>query len=197
MDNDIPYLREAYGLLADERVAAFVVRGHPALSEPDWLMREHFPLSEEPALTYGDVRVYLHPHLLAPGLAALENGQHPDLKINPDYLPPPDDLGARIRSFADLLEVEQEALRMISPRPSHVRAQFGLSLTTDESNATVLNAHPDVRFVFALPDGKQLVSARVKIRDSAYSEKSAKTPEIDGVEIAVREQRQDDDTITL
>jgi hypothetical protein len=185
MENDWPFLNEAFGKLKGERVGALVLRGaqqdNAGLRD---LAARYFDLDPVPAFSSEGATVYLNRRFRGAALAELRTHRvysQVELPANDarDEYP----MRGRVVPVSDLLPGQLPVFQGVSPLPDRFYSTFGLNLTLI-GGRPFFTAHPDTRIWLKVPPGRRRIAFEFDITPGAY-EGLRRDEATDGVEFSI------------
>jgi hypothetical protein len=192
MENDIPYLREAFDLLKQDHVVALIVRGEQRENQRlANLIREYFDFPREYDFRWEDADIFLRPPDRNLAIAHLQTMQLSALDVRTDVETSP---SPYLRREVELTQIPSElhhVFGQMSPAPERVFMTFSLSTNMDYGRP-FLDAHPDTRLWFPVTPGHHEITTEYVIREGAYTG-VPESDATDGVEFTIYEELADGD----
>ncbi len=184
MENDGSYLRDAFGRLQGERVAALVLDGvqrdNRALRE---LAAQTFDLDPRPVFAWANVTVYVVRGMRTAAIDYLRHRRFVTLRLLDPCAAAGEPFARREVALSELLPGQRQMFVEMSPKPVRFYATFGLNLSEAEGT-WLLNCHPDSRLWFQPAAGTRSVVAEYCLLPGSY-ENLPPGEATDGAEFAI------------
>ncbi len=190
MEYDGAYLRDAFGRLKGERVAALVLSG---VQRENRDLRElavgNFDIDPRPVIAWANTTVYLARGIRAAAINFLRQRSFINLRVVAEGEPARDTFTRREVPLSELLPGQRQMFMRMSPAPVRVYSMFGLNLS-EERGTWLLSAHPDTRLWFKPAAGLRSIFAEYAMLAGSY-ENVAPADATDGAEFAIYVQKAD------
>ncbi len=190
-ESDLAYLEQAFRDQAGQPVAIFVAKGERG-ADPRLLrlVEQHFDIDPRPILRWRDETVFGRKDRRAIMVDAVRRTPAiPEVQLDPSTANENWSMMGREMRYAELLEADRLLLAVLGrDHPVKLFTEFGLS-PMEHDGRSLLFAHAETRFWFAVPAGRSVVRVEFCVMPGAYE--GPERDRSDGVEFVIEEEKAD------